>query len=456
MALASDMPKAGFRPSMLLYDTRYRSLTIQVVVLMLFMAGVAWLVDNTVRNLAALGKDFNYGFLWQRSGYDISQRLIEYSSDSTHGRAMLVGLLNTFLVSAIGCVVATVIGVIAGVLRLSKSWIVARLMTLYVEVFRNIPLLMWILLFYAVVTEAMPPPNAFRGDDAASSMILFDSVAITNRYTAVPDLLFSRSLGSLELGYVSLNINLVLLIAAVVGGVLANRVASVRHAAMLLDSMGPDLTGFGAVFSDPAATLPDRHLGLVQASEVTDLDARIDAMASKLSATGLATLPPAVLFASSPAPTLPLLLAGQRIAVARDTAFSFMYSANLDLLRALGAELRFFSPLADTALPEVDSLYLPGGYPELHLDRLQTNRAMDKSIRAHHAAGRPILAECGGMLYLLETLTDAEGQRAEMVGLLPGQAVMQPRLTALALQAVQLPEGELRGHTFHHSRLETK
>jgi len=239
-------------------------------------------------------------------------------------------------------------------------------------------------------------------------------------------------------------------------GVLANRVASVRHAAMLLDSMGPDLTGFGAVFSDPAATLPDRHLGLVQASEVTDLDARIDAMASKLSATGLATLPPAVLFASSPAPTLPLLLAGQRIAVARDTAFSFMYSANLDLLRALGAELRFFSPLADTALPEVDSLYLPGGYPELHLDRLQTKRAMGKSIRAHHAAGRPILAECGGMLYLLETLTDAEGQRAEMVGLLPGQAVMQPRLTALALQAVQLPEGELRGHTFHHSRLETK
>jgi len=237
MALASDMPKAGFRPSMLLYDTRYRSLTIQVVVLMLFMAGVAWLVDNTVRNLAALGKDFNYGFLWQRSGYDISQRLIEYSSDSTHGRAMLVGLLNTFLVSAIGCVVATVIGVIAGVLRLSKSWIVARLMTLYVEVFRNIPLLMWILLFYAVVTEAMPPPNAFRGDDAASSMILFDSVAITNRYTAVPDLLFSRSLGSLELGYVSLNINLVLLIAAVVGGVLANR-ALLRRATRIQEATG--------------------------------------------------------------------------------------------------------------------------------------------------------------------------------------------------------------------------
>jgi cobyrinic acid a,c-diamide synthase len=122
----------------------------------------------------------------------------------------------------------------------------------------------------------------------------------------------------------------------------------------------------------------------------------------------------------------------------------------------LGAELRFFSPLDDAALPEADSLYLPGGYPELHLQRLQASRVMGEAIRAHHTAGHPILAECGGMLYLLETLTDVEGRCAEMVGLLPGQAVMQPRLTALALQAVQLPEGELRGHTFHHSRLETE
>jgi cobyrinic acid a,c-diamide synthase len=122
----------------------------------------------------------------------------------------------------------------------------------------------------------------------------------------------------------------------------------------------------------------------------------------------------------------------------------------------LGAELRFFSPLDDAALPEADSLYLPGGYPELHLQRLQANRAMAEAIRAHHAAGHPILAECGGMLYLLESLTDADGRRAEMVGLLPGQGVMQSRLTALALQAVDFPKGELRGHTFHHSRLETE
>lgn len=239
-------------------------------------------------------------------------------------------------------------------------------------------------------------------------------------------------------------------------GVLANRVASPRHADMLLGSLPADLPGFGAVFRDPAATLPDRHLGLVQADEINDLDTRIDLMAGKIAATGLAALPPAVFFTPPPpASPVPPLLAGRRIAVASDAAFSFLYQANLDLLRALGAELHFFSPLDDAALPEADSLYLPGGYPELHLQRLQANRAMGESIRIHHAAGHPILAECGGMLYLLESLTDVEGRRADMASLLPGHAVMQPRLTALALQAVELPEGELRGHTFHHSRLET-
>ncbi len=145
MANVADAPKDSFRLSMLLYDTRYRSLTIQVFVFFLFMAGAAWLVDNTMRNLEALGKDFDFGFLWNRAGYDISQRLVDYTNDSTHGRAMLVGLLNTLLIALLGCMAATVIGVLVGVLRLSRNWIVGRLMTVYVEVFRNVPLLLWIL-----------------------------------------------------------------------------------------------------------------------------------------------------------------------------------------------------------------------------------------------------------------------------------------------------------------------
>ena len=238
-------------------------------------------------------------------------------------------------------------------------------------------------------------------------------------------------------------------------GVLANRVASPNHGRMLAQSVPSGLRYFGGLSRNPAMQLPDRHLGLVQAQEIADLEDRLQAGAKAIAETNLTALPEPVGFEPVDLPAPPSLLAGVRIGVARDAAFAFLYRQNLDLLRAMGAELRFFSPLADTALPDVDSLYLPGGYPELHLERLQTNHAMKQALRAHAAAGKPILAECGGMLYLLESLTDKDGNRATMAGLLPGHAVMQKRLTALGLQEVTLPEGRLRGHTFHHSRLET-
>lgn len=189
-----------FRISMLVYDRRYRSMTFQVIVFILVMALCWWLISNTIQNLAALGKDFNFGFLFQRAGYDISQRPIPYTSDDTHLRATFVGLLNTLIVSVLGCVAATILGVAIGVARLSKSWLFARLMTVYVETFRNIPLLLWILIIYAIFTEVMPPPSAYRGDDPAWSMILFDNVALTNRYTAIPSLGMTNDPGSLDLG----------------------------------------------------------------------------------------------------------------------------------------------------------------------------------------------------------------------------------------------------------------
>lgn len=237
-------------------------------------------------------------------------------------------------------------------------------------------------------------------------------------------------------------------------GVFANRIAGIRHAEMLKESLPAALHYYGALPRDAALALPERHLGLVQADELTDLDHRLHRCATALKDTALTELPPPVSFKSGvcepPAP----LLAGVRIAVARDLAFSFLYQANLNLLRALGTELLFFSPLREECLPDCDSLYLPGGYPELHLERLSANASMKAAIRAHHTAGKPILAECGGMLYLLESLTDSAGRRAAMAGVLPGHAIMQDRLVALALQSVVLPEGELRGHTFHYSRME--
>ncbi|KRW70121.1 cobyrinic acid a,c-diamide synthase [Pseudomonas sp. TTU2014-105ASC] len=238
-------------------------------------------------------------------------------------------------------------------------------------------------------------------------------------------------------------------------GVLANRVGSVRHGDILRDSLPPSIRWYGALPRSAEVELPSRHLGLVQAEELADLDSRLDAAADALALSADTDLPPSVSFAAPLSTPLEPLLKGVRIGVARDAAFAFLYQANLDLLQALGAELLFFSPLRFTRLPAVDSLYLPGGYPELHLRGLSRNRAMADAIRAHHEAGKPILAECGGMLYLFDGLTDLGGERTQMLGLLPGEARMQKRLTALALQEVALPEGRLRGHTFHHSELES-
>lgn len=238
-------------------------------------------------------------------------------------------------------------------------------------------------------------------------------------------------------------------------GVLANRVGSSRHGEILRDCLPEHLDWFGALPRSESVSLPNRHLGLVQAQELADLDARLDAAADALAASADGALLAKVSFPPPEPLTIPPLLQGVRIGVARDAAFAFVYQANLDLLQALGAELLFFSPLHFSKLPAVDSLYLPGGYPELHLGTLARNRSMGEAIRAHHAAGKPILAECGGMLYLLDGLTDQAGAREDMLGLLPGEARMQKRLTALALQEVELPEGRLRGHTFHHSSLDS-
>ncbi|KAA9010633.1 amino acid ABC transporter permease [Histidinibacterium aquaticum] len=198
MSAISHEPQAGgFRLSQLIYDTRYRSLTIQVVALILLVLGLSWLVSNTVQNLEALGKDFDFGFLTQPAGYDINQRLIEYDSQMSHGRAALVGILNTLLVALLGCAAATILGVFFGVLRLSKNWLVARLAAVYVEGFRNVPLLLWIIAIFAIMAEGMPQPRDFR-EGGGASMLVGDSVAVTNRGIYIPNVVFTRSLGGNE------------------------------------------------------------------------------------------------------------------------------------------------------------------------------------------------------------------------------------------------------------------
>src|SRR3569833_1011260 len=185
-------------------------------------------------------------------------------------------------------------------------------------------------------------------------------------------------------------------------GVHANRVAGARHAEMTEQGMPPGMTYWGAATRDSGFELPDRHLGLVQAEEVGDLEQRLDGLAAALRATKLTQLPPVVEFA-----------APKEVPVAPQP-----------ILSAMGAELAVFSPLADAALPEVDCVYLPGGYPELHLSQLSANLSMAAALRRHVDAGKPVYAECGGMLYLLESLTDVKGQRADMTGIVTGTATM--------------------------------
>jgi cobyrinic acid a,c-diamide synthase len=243
-------------------------------------------------------------------------------------------------------------------------------------------------------------------------------------------------------------------------GVMANRVAGAGHAAMLRESLtgaAATIRFLGALPQDASLAIPDRHLGLVQPHEIADLDARLDRAADAIVSSVQLTEIPELRFAGSgeavEAP--PQLLPGVRIAVARDVAFSFAYPANLALLESMGAALSYFSPLKDKSLPPADAVYLPGGYPELHAERLAANRGLHQALRAHVEAGKPLLAECGGMMLLFEHLTDLAGRRHAMVGLLPGETAMQSTLQSLALQSVRFEAGELRGHSFHHSRLTT-
>ncbi len=152
-------PGRDFRLSDIWTNERSRSLVIQIVALLVLFLTLAWIVNNTVQNLENLGVETGYGFLEQPASYDINQRLIEYTSRSTHARAALVGFLNTVLVAVTGIIFATLLGFMVGVLRLSNNWLVSRLMTAYVEFTRNVPVLLHILLWYGIVVHVLPHPK---------------------------------------------------------------------------------------------------------------------------------------------------------------------------------------------------------------------------------------------------------------------------------------------------------
>lgn len=248
-------------------------------------------------------------------------------------------------------------------------------------------------------------------------------------------------------------------------GVVMNGVNSEIHFGLLRDAIASatSLPVLGRIPCEPALAIPERHLGLQAAEELSVWDERrkafaeaarqhldLDLLISRMGHSSLRdSVPPAKAKACH-----------VRYGVARDAAFSFYYEDNLDLLQQCGAEIVPFSPLADTHLAEdLDGLYLGGGYPELHVQQLSANRSMLADIRRFAESGRPVYAECGGMLYLGRSLTTLDGVSMPMAGVLPLSFQMTERLVNFGYVDVEFTEDCLlgrrgtfvRGHSFHHS-----
>ncbi|TEW56536.1 cobyrinate a,c-diamide synthase [Psychromonas sp. RZ22] len=244
-------------------------------------------------------------------------------------------------------------------------------------------------------------------------------------------------------------------------GLIANNCSTDRHAQLIREALGDKLPLLACLKKDADIALPERHLGLVQASEVFDeleekftrsCDWLQDGVTRADSVSPLLTLPESVDFYAGETEQVGKLLSGKTIAIARDVAFSFIYQANTRLLEEMGATLVYFSPLTDTELPDADALWLPGGYPELYAGKLAANSALRAQIVEFYEAGKPVLAECGGFLYCLNELVDLEDQHHKMLGLLNGQGSMSGKRGCQGMQKAILPEGEIHGHAHHRSR----
>lgn len=241
-----------------------------------------------------------------------------------------------------------------------------------------------------------------------------------------------------------------------IAGLIANNCGSMRHRELIEEALPHDLPLLLSVPRNEEMALPERHLGLVQAQEIrAELEHCFETGADNLEQSGALSL----LTAVKPVQFLPQavdrvkpLLAGKNIAIAKDAAFSFIYSANVKLLQQMGATVHYFSPLSDQQLPDADALWLPGGYPELHAKALSDNSHMLNAIRTFYASGKSILAECGGFLYCLDSLTDLENNTFPMAAILKGEGAMRGKRGCQGMQSAPLPEGEIKGHSHHRSR----
>ncbi|MBW4682622.1 MAG: cobyrinate a,c-diamide synthase [Microcoleus vaginatus WJT46-NPBG5] len=304
----------------------------------------------------------------------------------------------------------------------------------------------------------------------------FASTAHIARLLQLPVLLvidcsrLSGSVAAIAHGYRSLDPRLHF------AGIVLNRVGSDRHLQLLEDALEPlQLPILGVLRRQDNITLPDRHLGLVPANELTNLDAVLDKLAHignecfnwdrllpLLKIEEQTTDPHSSTIIEKNYLRLSAFICGSkskiRLGIAHDRAFNFYYQDNLDLLESFGAELVFWSPLKDSLPADIQGLYFGGGFPEIFAEELSRNSQVLQAVKQAIVVGMPVYAECGGLMYLCEEIVDFEGHSWQMVGVLPAKAVMGKRLTlgyrqATALQNTPLlAAGEtVYGHEFHRS-----
>jgi cobyrinic acid a,c-diamide synthase len=308
--------------------------------------------------------------------------------------------------------------------------------------------------------------------DGASGRDDWASTAHVARLLDLPVLLVldcsrvSRSIAAIAFGYKNFDPRIK------IAGVVLNRVGSDRHLQLLEDALEPlQLPILGVLRRQDNITIPDRHLGLVPTEEMPQMAALIERFAQLGdSCFDWQRLLPLLVPSQGQggqgdaAPTVGVRGISKtpiRIAVARDRAFSFYYQDNLDILQQLGAELVFWSPLQDTALPQnVQGLYFGGGFPEVFASQLADNISARDAVKNAVLTNMPTYGECGGLMYLCEQIVDFEGKSWAMAGVLPTTTMMGKRLTVGYRQATALQDSPLVaaaatvwGHEFHHSQL---
>ena len=241
-------------------------------------------------------------------------------------------------------------------------------------------------------------------------------------------------------------------------GILANRVGSNSHQQLIQQNLPTDINFLGAIPRDKRLEIPERHLGLYQPEEFKNINSYLNAAANVLLEANI-SLPITPRKKNIITQVLPknhkANISSHIIAVSKDAAFSFIYQANLDYLQSLGCEIVFFSPLHDNKLPNCHAVWLTGGYPECFAAELSQNIEMKKSITQHIEKDKPIYAECGGMLYLFDTLKTQQGNKHAMCGLLAGKVIMEKKFQGIGLQELTIFDDSIRGHSFHHARVET-